>query len=561
MANTTKKYVSFDKLGLYDEKIKKVITDGDAAALQSAKDYADSLATNYDAAGTGASEAGKVQAELDKEVIRAKAAEEANATAAKKAQDEVDALELVVAEKAAQADLDVLAGKVGEVAEGQTVMGIIKNIQENAYDDTELKAEINAELEKKADKTQVATDIETAVNAEKSARETAVAGVQSAVDTLSSTHSTDKAALEAAIALKADQTALDEVSGVANAAATNVALEEEVNRAKGEEARIEGLVTAEAERAAGVEAGLNERLVEVETFFKTAEGETIDQAMDTLVEIQKYINEDGAAADQMVKDIAANAKAIEEHAALDHDFGTADEAVKAELNAEITKKADKTTVEGIDGRLTTAEGKITTVEGKVSTLEGEMDAVEAAVATKAEQSALEAAIEALEGADAGLAERLDDVEAMLGDGDNSVADMIATAKQEAIDAAAGDATTKANKALEDAKKYADEEDAKIEGRVDALEAASATHALASDLEALAGRVTTAEGEIDTLQTEMDAVEALAAANKAAHEANAAAIALKASQADLEAVSGRVTALETWHNNFTEVSEEEINSLF
>ena len=36
---TAKKYVSLDKLGLYDEKIKKVISDGDAASLQSAKDY------------------------------------------------------------------------------------------------------------------------------------------------------------------------------------------------------------------------------------------------------------------------------------------------------------------------------------------------------------------------------------------------------------------------------------------------------------------------------------------------------------------------------------------
>jgi hypothetical protein len=60
---------------------------------------------------------------------------------------------------------------------------------------------------------------------------------------------------------------------------------------------------------------------------------------------------------------------------------------------------------------------------------------------------------------------------------------------------------------------------------------------------------------------MDAVEALAAANKAAHEANAAAIALKASQEDLNTVSDRVTELETWHENFIECTEDDINSLF
>ena len=60
---------------------------------------------------------------------------------------------------------------------------------------------------------------------------------------------------------------------------------------------------------------------------------------------------------------------------------------------------------------------------------------------------------------------------------------------------------------------------------------------------------------------MDAVEALAAANKAAHEANAAAIATKASQDDLDKVSGRVATLETWHENFVECSQEDINGLF
>lgn len=67
--------------------------------------------------------------------------------------------------------------------------------------------------------------------------------------------------------------------------------------------------------------------------------------------------------------------------------------------------------------------------------------------------------------------------------------------------------------------------------------------------------------IDTLQADMDVVEALAAANKSAHEANAAAIILKAAQSDLDAVSDRVDGLETWHENFTEVSEQEISNLF
>ena len=560
MANT-KKYVSLDKLGLYDEKIKKVITDGDAAALKSAKEYADSLAPNYDAAGSAATEAGKVQANLDTEIARAKAAEEANAAAAKKAQDEVDALELVVDGKADQTALDTLAGKVGDVPEGQNVMGIIKNIQENAYDDTELRGLISGLDNSKADKTQVATDIADAVKVEEDARKEAVKGVQDAVDALSGTHVTDKKALEDAIALKADQTALDAVSAVANAAVAKADYDVKVKALEDEDARIEGLVTAEAQRAAGVEAGLEERLVEVETFFKTAEGETINDALDTLVEIQKYITEDGTAADQMVKDIADNKKAIEDHIATDHDFATADATLKSELEGKINAKADKTTVEAIDGRVEVAEDKIEVVEGKVSTLEGEMDAVEAAVATKAEAQALTDAVSALEQADAGLDERLQLVEAQLGDGENSVAELIAAAKQEAIDAAATDAANKDVVVLSEAQRYADGLNSAMNEKVDALDAASKTHALASDLNALAGRVTTVEGKVGTLETEMDAVQALADAADKAAKANAQAIALKASQEDLNAVSDRVTTLETWHSNFVECSQEDINGLF
>lgn len=64
MANT-KKYISLDKLGLYDEKIKGVIAAGDAAALKSAKDYADSLAGNYEAAGSAATALADAKAYAD----------------------------------------------------------------------------------------------------------------------------------------------------------------------------------------------------------------------------------------------------------------------------------------------------------------------------------------------------------------------------------------------------------------------------------------------------------------------------------------------------------------
>ena len=72
-------------------------------------------------------------------------------------------------------------------------------------------------------------------------------------------------------------------------------------------------------------------------------------------------------------------------------------------------------------------------------------------------------------------ERMKTVEDILGDGDGSVADQIADAKQEAIDAAAEDATTKANAAEETAKKHATDLNDAMNARVEALEAIDHDH--------------------------------------------------------------------------------------
>ena len=464
---STKKYISLDKLDLYDEKIKGVISAGDTAALQSAKDYADSLATNYDAAGSaaGALESAKAYADGKDAAIQA----------AQKAGDDAAAAAAVADGKAvaAQGEVDALEAYVGTIPEGATSTNVVAYVQEKT------------------------SGIATSENLQELTNR--VAQAETDIDNI------EKDYLKAA-----DKTELE-----------------------GKITAVETAVATEKSRAEGIEAGLESRLAAVESdYLKAADKTELQGNIDTVAgaverltngvsaeeidgvnDLIQYVKDHGAEVTGMQEDISDNAAAIE----------------------------------GVAGRMTTAEGKITAVEG--------------AVATKAEQEALDNAIEALEGADEGLSGRIAALEGKFGEGEGNVEDMIATAKQEAIDAAASDAASK-DSALETAlKKYADDEDALIEARVEALETASGTHALASDLTALTGRVTTAEGEIDTLQSEMDAVEALAAANKAAHEANAAAIALKASQADLEAVGNRVTALETWHNNFTEASEEEINALF
>lgn len=456
--STIKKYL--DQAGL--EALVTKIKSEDDAHQAAAQAYADGLAKNYDAAGSAATAKSEaiaaaktetetqvnalangavkantdaiailnggadvdgsvakavagVQAKVDEEVTRAKAAEEANAAAAKQAQDEVDALELVV-----------------------------KNIQENAYDDTEIRGMITDLTNNKADKTQVATDIAAAVKVETDARVEAVQGVQGAVDTLSQTHATDKKNLEDAIALKADQTALDAVSAVANAAATKVALQEEVDRAKGEESRIEGLVTAEKERAEGVEAGLQ---TQINTIMNNPDAEG---AINSINEFTQYVKDHGTIAEGFRTDIDKNKEDI---AAEVKRAGEAESALSGRLD----------TLEAIDHEAYVAAD--TALKTELSTEIGK----------KVDQSAYDAKVEALEGADSALSDRLDDVEAALGTGEGSVADQIADAKAEAIETAAGDATTKAGQALTDAKAYTDAEVLKDRSRLDALEAIDHEH--------------------------------------------------------------------------------------
>ena len=101
---------------------------------------------------------------------------------------------------------------------------------------------------------------------------------------------------------------------------------------------------------------------------------------------------------------------------------------------------------------------------------------------------------------------------------------IDAAKQAAIEAAATDATQKANTAEQNAKTYAD-------GLKDTIDESIALKADKTTVTALEGKVTAAEGEIDTLQGE---------------------IATKAEQSEVDAVNSRIDNLD---NNDAEVDGE------
>ena len=251
-------------------------------------------------------------------------------------------------------------------------------------------------------------------------------------------------------------------------------------------------------------------------------------------------------------------------------------------------------------RIGTLETEMKIAKTDIAKAKEDITANTTAIGTKADASALADETKARTEADSAMDTRIKAVEGKLGDGEGSVTNQIATAKQEAIDAAAKDATTKADQALKDAKKYADDEDAKIEARVDALETDTHTHANKEELDKfevgdkakLDGAATKAHEhankavldgitdvkvkawdaaeknakdytntEVGKDRTRLDAVEAKATSNTEA-------IATKAAQSDLTSAVERITTAETniqknteAINSFVAMTDTEIKALF
>ena len=218
---TERKYLSLEKLGLYDEKIKKVITDGDAATLKAAKDYADGLAENYDAAGSAASAEAAAKAHAEAKVAAeaeiARAAEQANATAAAtaqaaaeaaqaaadKAQGEVDTLETLVGTLPAEATATDVVGYVIERTSGIATDAALSELTGKVTQAEKDIDAIEADYLKAADK----TELESKITAEAEAARAAEKANADAIKAIQEDYlvEADKTELADAIALKAAQ--------------------------------------------------------------------------------------------------------------------------------------------------------------------------------------------------------------------------------------------------------------------------------------------------------------------------------------------------------------------
>lgn len=171
--------------------------------------------------------------------------------------------------------LDALSAKVGNVAEGQNLADIIKNIQENAYDDTELRGLIEAlqEADKLlANKEQVATDITAAVKAE---ADIARAAEKANADEI--------ARVDAALKLAVDNNVegMDSIKELANWVNTHGADAENMTKAISKNAED---IAAMDEAYKAADTAIDGRLDAIETMLGDGEGSVADQIADAVDE-------------------------------------------------------------------------------------------------------------------------------------------------------------------------------------------------------------------------------------------------------------------------------------
>ena len=492
-----KKYLDTAALGTLVEQIKAE----DAKVLTAAKKYTDDAGSSYDVAG-------------------------AAATAEQNAKAYTDQL----ANGAVKTNTDAIAKLNGDATTEGSVAKAIADAK------ADLQASIDATdaiADKNAEDIAAISNAETGILAQaKSYTDTEVGKVQGEVDALEtyvgaipegSTATNVIAYVQEKTAGIATESAITELGNRIGTVEGKVATIEgdylkdaDKTELEGKIATVQSAVDTEKSRAEGIEAGLRTDVDAIKgDYLKAADKTELQGNIDTVnAAVERLTN--GVSADEVdgVNDLIQYVK----------DHGSEVTGMQEDISE------NAAAIEGVAGRVTTAEGKITTLEG--------------AVATKAEKTYVDEAIETLEGADAGQVERIAALEAKFGGTEGSVEDMIADAKAEAIAAAGTAADTKDATVLENAKKYTDEEVDKVEATISTLQTAVDGKASASDVSTLQTKVGTLETDMAQAKTDIDAVEALAAANKAAHEANATALKLKASQEDLDNAVARIAANET-----------------
>ena len=462
---TQEEFLTYEGLGYFKQKQDALNDQKDAKVLKDAKDYFDGRVDEFDPAGTGATEAGKVQSNLTKEENRAKEAEQALA-------DRATALEETVTK---------LDG-------ADTVEGSVKAQIKSA------KEELAVNI---ADAKKAGTD------------------AQSAVNTLSQTHTEDKNALVAKDT---------ELQGEIDAVETDMG---DVDALSTTNKTVVGAIN---EVLAAVGTGGTAAVVTVTTdvtsdgalkSYTIKQGETtvgvIDIPKDMVVEAGEVVtNPDGQPAGTYIKLVLANVAEP-----LYINVGTLVDIYKAKENATqvqlaidpVTREISATIVAGSIGTTELADGAITTVKiadanVTLAKLSASLQTSIAKADAAAPQTALDTEVQARKDADTALDNRVKVVEEKAHEHafDEEVLNGITSEKVAAWDSAEANA-----------EKHADDLNTAMDGRVGTLEG-DMTQAK-TDIDAVEeavskkveqtvydAKMTALEGEDTAIKGRLDAIE-------------------------------------------------------
>lgn len=520
MANS-KKFVSLDKLSLYDEKIKAKIAADDAAAVASAvaaaNKYTDDSLKLYETAGSAASALESANAYTDGQIS-------ALTTGTGAVKVNADAIAAIKDGAAIDSFADVEAALAGKQAAG----------------DYATKAEAQGYANAKD------TAIAEAKAAGEAAQDTANANAE-AILAINNETSGILAQAKGYADDKADdvQTAVDTLAGKVGTVpegSTVMGIIDKIQEDAYDDTEIQGKidgVAAKVNALIGNDADKSVRAIAAEELAAQLVAEGAAESLDTLEEIAAWIQshpDDASAMNEAI--VALQNKVVLGTDGEGKEYAT----VKAYVEAAIAALSIGDYAKAAD--LTVLAGRVTTLEGASATH-----------ATKTEVQAVSDALGAYETAHAGdyTNAQIDAAIKVVADDVAALDDTYATDAElaTAIEAAKTDASNKDAVVLAEAQKAAT-----------AVQTALDTHTTNGDIHVTAEQKTawtTAAGKAHE-HGNLSVLEGITSAKVTAWD-NAETNAKNHADGLNTAMDTRVTALETWHNNFTECSEDDINSLF
>lgn len=549
----------------------------DAAVLAAAKDYTDKAP--FDAAGTAATKVKELADGAVKEnteaIAKLNGADTEEGSVAKAVKDAKDALQLNINAVDGKADANAgaiseLAGKVGEVPTGSTVMGIIKNIQENAYDDTAIVNRIDKAESDITDLKGRADGFDTAIadrytKSEIDAKVDELAGANEVtkgeVDALEGVVVSNKEAIEKTVAdlttvVDGNSDAIEALEGRADGFDTAIA--DRYTKGEVDTAIATAVANSEHLKRDIVEVLPEVSVADVHTIYMVAK---VDGEGNQMYDEYMIVNGAFEKVGDTKVDLAPYAKTADVEAAIAVEKGRA-EGAEAALDAKI--KANSDLLATVDERIATAKGEAITEAGNAAdTKDAEILRQANAYADQkvagvdlSQVATNKANIEALQGTVSTMSGELDAVEEKAAANESAISGhatrlgLVETKASENATAISGLAERMglAETDIENIEKSL-EEDGSVGSVVKANTAAAA--AAQSKADQAYSKAESAQTDVDNLETLVGTLPTDATATTVVGYVDEKAAALQAK------VDANTSAIAGW----TRITEEEISAIF